>query len=160
MMPSMPRLRTPARSEMSSPKVAKINGEAMRMAAAQRVAENRISTASIALFPAQAITREHKPRDHGEKRRRNHYLRDVARHLGAAAHCIGADENSGDEDRRGDDTQRMKQCQHGDDNAGIAEARRQIEGEIALEASHLREAGEARKSARQQRRLEHDAIDL
>ena len=35
MMPSMPRLSTPARSQMSSPRVAKMSGEAMRTAAAQ-----------------------------------------------------------------------------------------------------------------------------
>ena len=44
MMPSMPRLRTPARSQMSSPNVAKMSGEAMRIAAAQSEAVNRMSS--------------------------------------------------------------------------------------------------------------------
>ena len=46
MMPSMPRLRTPARSQMSSPIVAKISGEAMRTTAAQKLAETRMSRIS------------------------------------------------------------------------------------------------------------------
>src|SRR5687767_5250334 len=145
MMPSMPRLRTPARSEMSSPSVAKIRGEAMRMAAAHSVAENRISIASMILLPAQAVAGEHDRRDHGEKRCRPHHLGDIARHLRLAAQGIGADEDGGDEDRRRDDAQRMEQRQHGYDDAGIAEAGRQIEREIALEARHFREPGEARK---------------
>ena len=47
MMPSMPRLSTPARSQMSSPRVAKMSGEAMRIAAAHRLADSRISIAAI-----------------------------------------------------------------------------------------------------------------
>jgi hypothetical protein len=47
MMPSMPRFRTPARSQMSSPSVAKISGDAMRTAAAQKLAVRRISRISI-----------------------------------------------------------------------------------------------------------------
>ncbi len=47
MIPSIPRLRTPARSQMSSPIVAKMSGEAMRTAAAQKLAVKRISTSSI-----------------------------------------------------------------------------------------------------------------
>src|SRR6185369_6277642 len=99
MMPSMPRLRTPARSEMSSPRVAKMRGEAIRMAAAHKLAESRISSAFMILFPAQAVAREHERRDHGEEGRRHHHLRNVARHLGSPAHCVGADEDAGNEDR-------------------------------------------------------------
>ena len=46
-MPSMPKLSTPARSQINSPSVAKISGEAMRMAAAQSEAVKRISMACI-----------------------------------------------------------------------------------------------------------------
>ena len=45
MMPSMPRLSTPARSQISSPIVAKISGEAMRIAATQNEAVKRMSSA-------------------------------------------------------------------------------------------------------------------
>ena len=48
MMPSMPRFSTPARSQISSPMVAKISGEAMRITAAQKVAESRMSRISTA----------------------------------------------------------------------------------------------------------------
>ena len=47
MMPSMPRLSTPARSHSSSPSVAKISGVAMRSAAAQKLACSRMSSASV-----------------------------------------------------------------------------------------------------------------
>jgi hypothetical protein len=47
MIPSIPRFRTPARSQMSSPIVAKMRGEAMRTAAAQKLAVKRISMNSI-----------------------------------------------------------------------------------------------------------------
>ena len=47
MMPSMPRLSTPARSQISSPRVAKISGEAMRIAAAHKLASNTMPSASI-----------------------------------------------------------------------------------------------------------------
>ena len=47
MMPSIPRLRTPARSQINSPKVPKIKGLAMRRVAAQKPAVVRISRISI-----------------------------------------------------------------------------------------------------------------
>ena len=47
MIPSIPRLRTPARSQISSPIVAKISGEAMRTTAAQKVAEIKMSRISV-----------------------------------------------------------------------------------------------------------------
>ena len=47
MMPSMPRFSTPARSQISSPIVAKISGEAMRTTAAQKLAESRMSRISV-----------------------------------------------------------------------------------------------------------------
>ncbi len=48
MMPSIPRFSTPARSQISSPIVAKISGEAMRTTAAQKLAESRMSRISTA----------------------------------------------------------------------------------------------------------------
>ena len=39
-MPSMPRLSTPARSHSSAPSTPKMNGVAMRIAAAQKLAES------------------------------------------------------------------------------------------------------------------------
>jgi hypothetical protein len=47
MIPSIPRLSTPARSQISSPRVAKISGEAMRIAAAHRLASKMMLTASM-----------------------------------------------------------------------------------------------------------------
>ena len=57
MMPSMPRLSTPARSQISSPIVAKISGEAMRMAAAQKLAVKRMSSASTLILAPHAVAR-------------------------------------------------------------------------------------------------------
>lgn len=51
MMPSMPRFSTPARSQISSPMVAKISGEAMRIAAVQNEAVSRMSKAVISTAP-------------------------------------------------------------------------------------------------------------
>jgi len=47
MMPSIPRLSTPARSQTSSPRVAKISGQAMRTVAAQKPAVANTSRRSI-----------------------------------------------------------------------------------------------------------------
>ncbi len=47
MIPSMPRLSVPARSHSSSPSVAKIKGVAIRSVAAQKLAWNRMSRASV-----------------------------------------------------------------------------------------------------------------
>jgi hypothetical protein len=47
---------------------------------------------------------------------------------------IGTDEDGGDEDRSCDDPQGMQQGQHGDNDAGVTEARRQIECQVTLEA--------------------------
>src|SRR3712207_5105174 len=47
MIPSMPRLSTPARSQINSPKVAKTSGVAIRSVAAQKHAVSRISSASV-----------------------------------------------------------------------------------------------------------------
>jgi hypothetical protein len=57
MMPSMPRLSTPARSQINSPIVAKISGEAMRIAATQNEAVKRISKASIRWTLVNALHR-------------------------------------------------------------------------------------------------------
>ena len=51
MIPSIPRFSTPARSQISSPIVARIRGDAMRMTAAQKLAEIRISTISVIRAP-------------------------------------------------------------------------------------------------------------
>src|SRR5919108_1775617 len=58
MMPSMPRLRTPARSQISSPNVAKISGDAIRTAAAHSVVVNRISIASIGYDRVRLLLRK------------------------------------------------------------------------------------------------------
>src|SRR5512145_1461959 len=107
MMPSMPRLSTPARSQISSPRVAKISGEAMRIAAAHRLASKMMLMASIRLSPLQAEAREQHRRHHGEQGGRDHHVGDVVGHADRAAHGIGADEHGGDEDRGGDDADRM-----------------------------------------------------
>src|SRR5688572_26459171 len=117
MMPSMPRLSTPARSQTSSPMVAKISGEAILMAATQKEAVNRISTASIPRdappivrgghfrptggfrkpvslsSPSHPKAGEQDGRDHGQKRGRHHHVGDVARHAGRPAHRVGAHED-------------------------------------------------------------------
>ena len=55
MMPSMPRLRTPARSHTSSPRVPKTSGVAMRRAAAQKLAVTRISSGSVIAGPDSGL---------------------------------------------------------------------------------------------------------
>ena len=47
MMPSIPRLIMPARSQSSSPRVAKIRGVAMRSVAAQKLACSKMSSTSL-----------------------------------------------------------------------------------------------------------------
>ena len=79
MMPSMPRLSTPARSQISSPMVAKISGEAMRIAATQKEAVKRISRASITVHLTLNRVKQDR-HDHGEQRGRDHDVGDVARH--------------------------------------------------------------------------------
>jgi hypothetical protein len=51
MIPSIPRFSTPARSQISSPIVAKIRGDAMRTAAAQKLPASRMSSNSIIRAP-------------------------------------------------------------------------------------------------------------
>ena len=51
MIPSIPRFSTPARSQISSPIVAKIRGEAMRIAAAQKLVEIKMSHSAIISTP-------------------------------------------------------------------------------------------------------------
>ena len=158
-MPSMPRLSTPARSQISAPSTPKISGVAMRMAAAQKFAVSEdverlpsYASASRRADEADAEAQEEAADQHAEQRQRHDEVGDVVRDAGGAAHRVGADEDRRDEDRGGDDAERRQAGEHGDDDAGIAEAGRQVGGEIALQPGHLADAGKPREPAGDQRR--------
>src|SRR5918992_1243393 len=98
MMPSMPRLSTPARSHKSSPSVPRISGVAIRTAAAQKAAESRISsTPSIASGPAQAVAGDEAREQHSEQGGRDDQVGEIAGHAERPAHAVGADEHGGHE---------------------------------------------------------------
>ena len=143
MMPSMPRLRTPARSEISSPIVAKISGEAMRTTAAQkspRAGFRRASSSRAAARKRVSMQR----RDHGEERAGDHDVGDdssarpAARLIALAPTKMPATKIAASTTAK-----RMSMRQHRDDDAGVAEARRQIERQVALQAGDLGETSEA-----------------
>src|SRR5688572_4193566 len=99
-MPSMPRLRTPARSQINSPSVPKMSGVAMRSAAAQNAAVKKISSASgmAGSREPDAVAGDHAGKQHRQERGRHDQVGDVARDIHGAAHGIGAHEDRGDKE--------------------------------------------------------------
>src|SRR3712207_3032777 len=99
-MPSMPKLRTPARSQISSPSVPKMSGVAMRSAAPQSGAVKNIPSASGRAGSRQPepITGDHAADQDRQERGRDDQIGDIARDLDGAAHGIGADKDRRDKE--------------------------------------------------------------
>ena len=108
---------------------------------------------------AQAEAGEEAADQDAEQRQRDDEVGDVARDAEAAAHRIGTDEDRGDEQRRGDHAERRQAGEHRDDDAGIAEAGREVVGEVALEARHLAHPGKAGERPGEQRDADHRGGD-
>src|SRR4051794_15247309 len=150
-MPSMPRLRTPARSQISAPSTPNISGVAIRIAAAQKLAENRMSKSPSSMGysgPAQAKAAEEAAHDGAEEGERDDEIGNIARDGERTAHRIGADEYACDKDRGRHAGERLQPGEQRDDDAGIAEASREIGGQIALETGDLGAARKAGETAR------------
>ena len=99
MIPSMPRLSTPARSHSSTPSVPRISGVAMRSTATQKAGLARMSTTSvISLTPSDAVLRQQRRDQHRDQRHGNDHVGDVGGHADRAAHGVGADQHAGHED--------------------------------------------------------------
>src|SRR6185436_15362031 len=99
-MPSIPRLRTPERSHKSEPSTPNMYGVAMRIAAAQKLAESRMSSTPSIALPQTDVEAHEQPADqHAQERQRDDQVGDVIGNAERAAHRVGAHENTGDEDR-------------------------------------------------------------
>src|SRR5215217_4873188 len=128
-MPSMPRLSTPARSQISAPRTPKISGVAMRKAAAQKLAEpmmskmTSISDPHLPAVEAHAEFQEETSHQHAKQRERYDEIGEIIGNPRRPAHRIRADENRGDEDGRNDRADRRQAREHRNDNARIAKAR-------------------------------------
>ena len=162
MMPSMPRLSTPARSENISPSVAKASGVAMRMMAARKPTWKICSNTALMGGPdaADAIGGEQQRHQHGKQRGALDDVAEEGRHAGRARHRLGAGHHGGEEDRRRHDAERIEPRQHGDDDAGIAVARRDVAHHLEMHAADLADAGEPGQRAGQQRGRDQHALDV
>src|SRR6476646_10274271 len=110
MMPSMPRLSTPARSHSSAPSVPKISGVAIRSTADQKSTFANSATTSTLFIdrgtpwrpssPPQPIPHEQRRDEHRHQRHGDDDVGNVRWYGDAAAHAVRADEHAGDEDCR------------------------------------------------------------
>src|SRR5215213_7556207 len=125
-MPSIPRFSTPDRSQTSAPRTPKRSGVAMRSAAAQKLAETRMSRTPSTSAPPDAVADEEAAHEDREQRDGHDEVGDVVRHAQGAAHGVGAHEDAGDEDRGGEHEERLQTGDHGDHDPGIAEAAGEI----------------------------------
>src|SRR5688500_20122774 len=97
-MPSMPRLRTPARSQINSPSVPKMSGVTMRSAAAQNAAVKKKSSASgmAGSRQTEAVAGDHAGKKNGQTSSGDNQEGEVAGDIHRPAHGIGAHDNGDD----------------------------------------------------------------
>src|SRR3989442_4122415 len=100
MIPSIPRLITPARSAKSSPNVPKISGVAMRMRAAKNPIWNSWASMSCMAGCSQPILGEEQCREHTEQRDTLDDIGQEDRHAGRPRHSLGPGDDHGEEHGR------------------------------------------------------------
>src|SRR3990172_10015189 len=122
MMPSMPRLRTPARSLINSPRVASRSGVEMRSTAAKKPISKTWSRRSNIADDPQPVRREEADGDHAHQRRPLDHVGEVDRHAEAPRHRAGAVEDDGEKQGGRNRAERVELGERGDDDAGIAVA--------------------------------------
>src|SRR4029077_3842542 len=99
MIPSMPRLRTPARSLKHSPSVARSSGVEMRTIAAKKPTSKSVESTSSMVGDAQPVHQEQTSGHHREEGNALDDIGEIDRHAGRARHRAGAVEDDGEEER-------------------------------------------------------------
>ena len=108
---------------------------------------------------ADAIAGEQQRDQHGDQRRALQHVGQEHRHPGGARHRFGAGHHDGQEDRRRHDAERVQPRQHGDDDAAVAEAGRQVAHHLEVHAADLADAGQPGEPAGDQRGDDDDLAD-
>ena len=160
MMPSMPRLSTPARSHSSTPSVPKISGVAMRSTAdpevgvAEHASTSRRRSIQARSPPAQPIRRGERGRDqHRQQRDRHDHVGDVGRHRDTARLMLSAPTSTPATKIAAATTPSgLSPASIAMTMPRVAVAGRHVERDVAGAPGDLDRAGEPRERARQRAR--------
>src|SRR4029078_6800597 len=180
MIPSMPRLSTPARSHSNTPSVPKMSGVAMRSTATQKGTPATMSRMSAVIVspagpsqgtdasplwaasnasvgvvssPADPVARKHRRHQHGDERCRDNDVGDVRRHGDGATHAVGPDQNPRDEDGGGPAADRIQLREHRNHDSAVAVSRRHVERDVAGAPGGFAATREHRETAREESAL-------
>src|SRR5699024_421090 len=154
-MPSTPRLSTPARSAVNSPSAASASGVPAATVARMTLVNSVASIIAQLLFrcrahEADAVTNQHIGRQHQEQQQpleqAGHRTGQVQRDLYLiAAHVQQPDKQTGQQH-----TEWLQLAEKGDDDGGETVAGRNVGLQLADRAGNFQQAGQTRQCAAQQ----------
>src|SRR5690242_908399 len=156
-IPSTPRLSTPARSTTSSPDAASSSGVEAAITD-RRMASSSMRGLSYGMDKAHAIDDQRVAGEHVEQQNALEDLGEVGRDLHRDLSGLAADEGQRQEQSGDQDADRIEPAEEGDDDGGEAVTRRDAGVEMADRPRHLDDAGEPGKRARAREGEQHQPI--
>src|SRR5580658_1581529 len=147
-MPSTPRLSTPARSTTSSPSAAMRSGVDAVMTVSRIASRSTVSHPRPRCYEADAIGDERVAGEHVEEQHALEDLGEVERHMQRDLRGLAAEIGQGEGKPGQQDADRIEPAEKGDDDRGEAIARRDRRQELADRPGGLDDAGETGERAR------------
>src|SRR5882724_579195 len=145
-MPSTPRLSTPARSTTNSPEAASRSGVEAVMMVSTIASMNSMGNLRRE-HQTEAIEDERVAGEHVEQQNALEHLGQVQRHFERNLRGLAADEGQREEQRRDQDADRMEASEEGDDDRREAIAGRDVRLEMVDRRRDLDDAGKAGERA-------------
>src|SRR5579885_1237928 len=154
-MPSTPRLSTPARSTTSSPAAAISSGVAAVMTVSSTASMSMVGHPAARADPAHAVEHERVAGEHEEQQHPLHHVGEIDRHAQLDLRRLAAEIGEREHQPRDQNARRVEQPEKSDDDRGEAVARRDRRQDLADRAGHLHDPGEPGERARQPEGDEH-----
>src|SRR5882724_11958756 len=159
-MPSTPRLSTPARSAMSSPAAASSKGVDAAMIERMMASSRPIRGLWLWHDETNAIEDHGIAGEHVEQQYPLEHLGQIQRNLHRNLRLLAADEGERQEQAGDQDADRIQPAEKRDDDGGEAIAGRDVGAEVSDRAGDLDDAGKAGERSRDEEGEDHQPVGI